>query len=341
MKCPRFRYRPCPRKSIGAPLRCDPSGGILFRLAMPDTGVEDPVSVSRDGKTVTRFGKEKINDIPRPSLLSTFLVASDVYILTSGSVPLGYEAKWRTSKGEVGSQQATKKSTFVAHFQRDGTYAGAVRLDLPFQPLHLGVFADGDFLIAGAVPSTMEPRVAIVGSNGQLLRFVELKGDVHAQEESDVSGKSQDPTALPRFKPSQGAPESLFDVVYGSQIARDGMNLLLFRPTNGPVFSVSRSGEVRVHKLKVEGNYRLYTIKPTQSTWIVEFIHDVPNSLAEEFSTYAFDPESGAPLREYTFPADLGWGLACTDGNEFTFVMADSEAEHLKLVTLSPAVKSN
>lgn len=326
-----------PEESIGAPLLCDVDGRILFRLAMPDTGMEDPVSVSRDGKTVIRFGREKINDILRPMLLSTFLLGSDVYILTRGSTPLGYETKWHTPKGEVVSQPASKSSQFVAHFEPDGRYASAVRLNLPFQPLQLGVFESGDFLIAGADSSTEEPRMAIVGSNGELRRFVELKGDVHALDESDLSGKGKDPSALPRFESSPGSGDSLFDVVSTSRIVSDGPNLLLFRLLNGPVFSISPSGEVRVHQLKVEGDYRLFMIKPTRNAWIVEFMREAPpHGPAIEFATYAFDRESSAPLREYFFPRDLGWGLACVDGDEFTFVMANDESKTLQLVRLAP-----
>ena len=40
------------------------------------------MSVSSDGKTVTRFAKEKINDVASPIMLSVFLAGSDVYILT-------------------------------------------------------------------------------------------------------------------------------------------------------------------------------------------------------------------------------------------------------------------
>jgi hypothetical protein len=43
-----------PAESIGAPLLCDSDGRIVFRLATPEAGVEDPVSVSSDGKAVIR-----------------------------------------------------------------------------------------------------------------------------------------------------------------------------------------------------------------------------------------------------------------------------------------------
>ena len=328
-----------PAESIGAPLLCDPDGRVIFRMATPESGVEDPVSVSKDGKTVVRFGREKISDVPSPVLISIFLNRSDVYVLAAGTTRLGHQDKVLTRKGDTIVSEATRSSRYIAHFEPDGTYAGSVSLDLPFKPARLGVFENGDFLIAGAEPSTDEPRLAIVGSNGQFRRFVELKGDVHGQVESGASGKDKDPTALPRFGPP-GTP-SLFSAVSLSQIAKDGPNLLLFRPMNGPVFSISPSGEVTAHKLKVKGEYRLYTIKATRTSWIVEFLHDVPGSAAVELSTYAFDPESGVPLREYFFPTDLGTGLACTDGDEFTFVMANQKTNTLRLVTLAPAAKPN
>jgi hypothetical protein len=327
-----------PAESVVMPVLCDADGNILLRLAMPDTGLEDPVSVSSDGKTVTRFGKEKINDIPRPLPLSMFLSGSEVYILTRGSVSLNSDVKWRTPNGEVVTHPAAKSTSFVARFRRDGTYVGAVPLDLSFKPLHLGVFENGDFLVAGYDPPTDEPRVAIVGSNGQLRKFVELKGDVHARVESDASAREKDdPTALPRSKTWEGFAESLRDVVSTAQIATDGPNLLLFRPANTPVFSISPSGEARVHNLKVKGDYRLFTIKATRDSWIVEFIYDLPDGTAQKFATYAFDPETGAPLREYFFPTDLGFGLACVDGDKFTFVMANIEGKTLELMKLRPA----
>jgi hypothetical protein len=336
-----------PAEGIGSPLLCDPEGRIVFRLATPEAGIEDPVSVSSDGKTLTHFAKEKINDVASPIMLSVFLAGSDVYVLTKGTTPLGYQVKWRTPTGEVIEQPASKSGMFVVHFKPDGNYASAVRLDLPFQPTRFGVFENGDFLISGADPATDDPRVAIAAPNGQLRRLLELKGDVHAQQESSASEEGSDPAALPRFKPAPDRPRQSFatgtlrGVVSTSQIAKDGANLLLFRPRNGPVFSISPSGEVSVHRLKVEGDYRLYTIKAVARFWIVEFLHDVPNSAAVELSTYAFDPKSGAPLRKYFFPPDTGWGLACADGDYLTFIVADENNNRLKLVKLAPGAKSN
>jgi len=336
-----------PAESIEAPLLCDKQGRILFRLATPEAGVEDPVSVSSDGKTVVRFAREKMNDITHPVILSVFFADSDVYLLTRGSTPLGYRTKWRTPTGEVIEQQASKSSTFVAHFMPDGSYAGAVVLDVPFQAMRLGVFENGDFLIAGAEPTSEEPRVAIVASNGQLRRLLELKGDVHARQNSGTSQESSDPTALPRMVPAPGDlpmssfAETLMVVVSTSQVVRDGRNLLLIRPVRAPVFSISPSGEISVHKLKIDGDYTLYTIKPDGDLWIVEFLRNVPNSEAVELSTYAFDPESGLPLRKYLLAPDAGWGLACADSDTLTFVAADEKTNSLKIVKLAAGAGAN
>jgi hypothetical protein len=238
-----------PADSIGPPLLCDPDGTILRRLAAPQGGVEDPVSRSKDGKTAIRFGSEKINDIPRPSFLHMFVNGSDVYFgeREHSTWRPGQTADQARRKSSAQPQEAagSSRSWFIAHFEREGTYVGAISLNLPFRPLRLGAFQNGDLLLAGAEPATDEPRLAVVASNGQLRRFVELKEDVRAQEdeESGASGEDKDPTALPRFRPPQGRPsqsfavtETLRGVVSTSKIAQDRADLLLFRPINGPYF---------------------------------------------------------------------------------------------------------
>lgn len=97
------------------------------------------------------------------------------------------------------------------------------------------------------------------------------------------------------------------DVAYRSRIAGDGPNLLLFRPMNGPVFSISPSGLVQNHQLKLKGDDRLVTIKVTSGAWIAELTRHLDDGTGNVFSLYALDPDTGVPLREYVFPRDLGY----------------------------------
>jgi len=324
-------------ESTALPVHWSDTGKIVVQLATvqmgPNGNVDDPVAISSDGKTVTRFGRDKINDIPQPVPLEPFLDGNDVYMLTIGHGAEGKEIDLRTPKGNVEHQRGSTRRWYVAHFQADGNYAAAVPLDLPFQPMKLGVFADGDFLIAGA-NRMLEPRVAIVGSNGQLRDFLTLKGDVHLKQ-PNTAGNAEDSNAFPAFSPGH-VENSLSDVLFNSQIVSDGENLLLFRPTRGPVFSISPSGEVRDRKLEIPGEFRLYAIKPSQNVWIVELTRHLSHGTGEEFATYAFDPYSGIPLKRYVFPRGLGLGLACSDGVEFTFVMADTNGKGLQLLKLAP-----
>jgi len=328
-----------PSESMALPVHCSDTGKIVVQLATmqmgPNGNVDDPVAISSDGKSVTRFGREKINDIPQPIPLEVFLEGDEVYVLTLGRGPEGDQIDVRTPKGNVEHQRGSTRRWYVAHFQADGNYAGAVPLDLPFRPMKFGVFANGDFLIAGA--NRLEPRAAIVGSNGQLRVFLTLKGDVHLKQ-PDTPGTEKDSNAFPAFS-SGHAEDSLTDVLFDSQIVReDDGNLILFRPTGGPVFSISPSGEVRVQKLDIPGEFRLYAIKPSRGLWIVELTRDLSSGPGEEFDIYAFDPNSGTPLRRYALPQDLGFGLACSDGVEFTFVMANPDGKGLKLLKLAPAL---
>jgi hypothetical protein len=90
----------------------------------------------------------------------------------------------------------------------------------------------------------------------------------------------------------------------------------------------------------MKGDYRMFTIKVTPGPWIAELTHHLDDGTTERqrIQPYALDPETGVPLRKCFFPRDWGYGLACTDGNEFTFGMADTERKRLKLfLKLAPA----
>jgi hypothetical protein len=334
-----------PSQGLGLPIPCDPDDTILARFAaipppggMLSGGMSDPMTIGSDGTIIGRFGREKINEIPRPVPQSVFLRNNDVYILTRGEVPLGYQINIKKPKGEVVQQPATHSQYFIARFTKNGTYDGVLALDTPFRPVQLGVFESGDFLLAGK-DATGKPQIGVADSRGQFLRLLELSGDIHARDESDQNQNSQDDTALPRFDP-EGT--SLEQAVMGSQIVADGPDLLLFRPVGSSVFSISAGGEVRRVRLKVSGKVDIFAVKPSRNIWFVEFTHHEGNN-AELFDMYSFNPATGEPINQYFFPNDLGFGLACADegGKEFTFVMSAEDGNGLRLMKLAPKVGIN
>jgi len=332
-----------PSQGLGLPIPCGPDDMIVARfapIAPLGGGVSDPVTIGGDGTIIGRFGREKINDISKPLPLYVFLRDSNLYILTMGQVPLGDQINIKKPNGEVVQQPAVHSEFFIARFAKNGTYNGALALDTPFRPVQLGVFGNGDFLLAGEDVATGTPRIGIADSRGQFLRSLELSGDVHAREDSDQNPDSQDETALPRFDP-EGA--SLREIVMTSQIVAEGPNLLLFRPVGSSVFSISASAEVRKVALKVPGKLEIFAVKPSQNAWFVEVIHHSEGSKADFFDMYSFNPSTGEPINQYFFPSDFGYGLACVDdgGKEFTFVMSAEDGNGLRLMKLSPKVGIN
>ncbi len=121
-------------------------------------------------------------------------------------------------------------------------------------------------------------------------------------------------------------------------IVADGRDLLMYRPgTHAPAFVVSEGGAVRDVKLNVRGDrLSLYSIKPAGGTWFAQYVSPAATK-AEGVNviTYAIDPQTGKPLAAYRYPRGLGFGVACINGPDFTFVK-ETEGK-VSLVKMSPA----
>ena len=323
-------------ESYGLPILCSADGTLYLQVAsmVGMNGMGDSISISSDGKRVVQFGRDKISDIPRASIGDMFLEGNDLYLLTLTTAPAGHTVEMRTHSGEVQRGESIRAEYFISRFRSDGSYLGSVRLDLPFQPLHLGVFGNGDFLIAGAAAHS-EPQQALVSSTGQFQRSIDIKGDIHVQSDSNSSKANKDSIALSELGSGPAdtfSGGSLLGSVFGSQIIADGSNLLIIRPGIPRVFTVTPGGEVHAQDLKLPGKYKLDSIKALHDMWIANFTYDRNEKTGWKLAAFAINPTSGEPVKQYTYPDDLGFGIACTDGTEFTFVKANPETKSLQLV---------
>src|SRR5215472_69510 len=243
-----------PEPFLSLPVVCSADHTIFVRMATVE-GISNLASISNDGKSVIRFQNDKINDVSNPKTKSFFVTESDVYILTTGSIPQENTLQLKQPNGEIEHQRLSTIQHFVARFGRDGSYRGSVRLDLDFTPYQVGVFPGGDFMFAG-VTKDNQVRIALVKSNGQFQRYVELEGDIQLNKDSGGSDAKGPGLALPMTGKRFG--EGFQDLVRISFFTSDGTRLLLVRKApSAPIFSISAGGNVRTVKPQVPSGYTL------------------------------------------------------------------------------------
>lgn len=312
------------------PVSCTPNGTIYVRLASP-AGVEEVVSISSHDRQTVRFSKQKIYDIPNPALGTVFATDSDVYIrVTSDSNPRGVKLKLPLSDGTADQniQTVGTRKYHIAHYKPDGTYVGGLVLDIPLVPRQIGVFANGDFLVAGMTADTREPRLALVKADGQLLRFINLQDDIRGDAPQFTEKANR-----PRVIPGSGGLQQAIDF---SSIMQDGENLVLVRRgSQAPVFSISPSGEVTPVRVIVPSGYSLFTLNVSRDSWIAQYAYREDDGKGIKFVTYSINRSTGELMNGYSYPVPLGVGLACTTDGEFTFLKMGTD-DTLSLVKAVP-----
>jgi hypothetical protein len=317
---------------------CGSDHSVVLRVAGL-AGIGDLVSISSDGQQVVRFSAFKVRDIDNPKFYQYFIGGSDVYVLTRSSKPTDETMKLRTPNGDIITQRKFSTKDYIVQFQRDGTFLRSVALDVPFTPQQIGAFPSGGFLVAGAAKDgSFRPVVALVKSDGQLDRYLELKGDIRAAQ-AGKKEDAKDPVALPRWSTHGTENKQSLTVAENlSLVVADGRNLLLLRSgQKTPIFSVSPGGEVRAIVPDVPPGFTLYDLRAGQNIWVALYTHphsDDPKDASVNIETYALDPVSGKAIARYVYPGFIGLGLACSDGLDFTVL--ERPGDKLELVKLVP-----
>lgn len=301
-----------PGVTFASPVFCAPSGELLVR---PDTidALLDPILISKDGRITARFGRENIPQFQHSNVLDAFARERDVFLLIDGTTPSDHQITLQTPNGQTVHQQAVQHGVRLAHFDVDGTLKGSTAVDLPFHASRFGEFANGDFLMIGGEIGSDEPRIALVNSTGQMIREIKLEVDAEKGESS-----------------KKGA---FLDV----HLRADGPDLLMFTNRANEVFNVTAGGEVRTLRISLPNGYKLDAVQPNGNELIVEAAQYSTDGTGEQFAAFAVDRNSGVARTRYDYPTEIGFGMACSDGTEFTFLALDFEKHGVKLVKLTAA----
>ena len=266
---------PVPDEVDASVAQCDGAGNPYFAVE----GENDAEFVSLTSKGAVTFPAKKITDIAAPHMETAFVAPSSLLALTVGAEAdqqEGNPIKDFMAKGEM--------RVYVARFDLDGSYKGALRLDLKLLPMQIAAFESGSFLIAGLDQSNVA-RVALMDSSGELLRYVELPKDI-----------AENPKAVEKSCGNRSF--SLFCGDMQSVAMSAGFfsykgNILFLRGLDSSrIYEIRESGEVRMLKIKNTAGLNVDGLLPSDRNW---FVHS-----ADEF--FEVNPETGDLLGRYRLP---------------------------------------
>jgi len=290
------------------PALCDANGNPFVKVY----GTDGMHILAFTPKGAIPFDTRQITDVPEPELTNYFFVrSSGIFLLVLGMENTRKEEQSIIDEqGREGKRLVTKGEYryYIARFDRDGTYKGALKLDSGFHYQQLAAFDSGVFVVAG-LDENNTPRVALLNSSGQMLTYVQLPKDITDRPKS----------AAKSFEASFGSTASMDVITGSSQFFSYNENVLLERAGNiAPIYEIRESGEVRAVRLKIPNGLTLDHFIPSDHNWFIAVRKD-PNDMASE-TIYEVNPENGEPLRQYRIESKNGFeeALSCATQDGFT-----------------------
>jgi hypothetical protein len=284
---------------------CDGDGNLYVWTWPPGQGL---VGFTRKG--IVTFLTGQMNDIPSPFAHGGFVSESAVYLGVDGienpeqvnktvEDAEGHKLRLREMKGE--------RYRYIARFDRDGTYKGAIKLDLPFYVSTFAVFQSGS-MVAQGLDENKIPRIALLDSSGQLIRYLQLEKDMSAVSE------------IPKKEISFGGDKAdAGAIVMTSNFVPSNEKMLFLRSlASVRVYEIQENGEVRAVKIKAPDGYDVEGLIETDRNRLVIFRKPNPNGAWSDaqHSLFEVDPESGELLKEYRVKAP-DTGVSCFFNGEF------------------------
>ena len=222
-----------------------------------------------DEKGIVTFETNKISDLVEPKWMADFASDSELYMLIEGNT----HWEQRSEKSDDGQEGVYWKITgepryYITRFDADGSYKGALKLDLPFRPEQFSGFASGNFLVAG-IDADFKPRLVLLDSSGQMLRNIEFakEGQKEKQEAAEWTVMRSFYEELEEYPEDIGEARALARLTSFFPYQND---VLYFRGRTGePIYRITAGGEVSPVKIKSEEGYSVNYILPSDRNWFV------------------------------------------------------------------------
>lgn len=279
--------------SIGYPASGSTSGAIL--VEMYDDSKQNPDYIASDLFFITVDGKATNIQRKLPDGMAR-LQAKSAYAGDSivGSLVVALPKKSDSDAG------VRRFRFFVAISKSDGTADKLLRLDLRFEPRKIAIFDSGRILVAGFDTLNKVPALAILESDGTLLRSITIDNRPLEKSKSLKEIYKTDAASDSDSLTGEVAANSAMFVPYGSKI-------LLYVPgTNIPVHILGEGGEENTVQIALPAGYLIETILPTakDDTWVVRGqstqsfsqLHSEGVISSPQQALFEVDPSSGSTL---------------------------------------------
>lgn len=283
-------------------VQCDSDGAPYVKLL----GFDGLEILGFTSKGVVTFATSQMTDIPQPRIES-FFVGSSVYVLVTGIENARQEeVVYTDEEGKPLKRLETKGEPrdYIARFDRDGSYRGALKLDSDFHPLQVAAFDSGTFVAAG-LDGSKKPQVVLLKSSGQILKYLEMPKNLarakRAEKSSSESGVAWPTDVIAMFT------QLYFD---------DGL-VLLVRAGTALIYEIQESGEIRAVRTMLPSDMAVDHLVRSDRNW---FIAARSNPLDEQSeSIYEVHPKTGAVLAKYRILKTNGSSatVSCRNQNSF------------------------
>jgi len=285
--------------SIAPSYQCTSDGTLFFlevhQPSMTSLPVEVLVSESLSGE-LREFRFDQINDLHDIQLKAHYAADSTVILLVVAATE---EKRERTeftiddgSKHEM-VENTAEHHDFILVFDRSGQFTGRVEIDDSFAVQRVGVFPSGDFLIYGFDKQNHAPKLAMLRSDGTLMRMLEIP-------------KNSAPNSVFTSQTKNGPTIFIRPVQF---VSSDHSILVVQHGTRYPLLEVNEAGVVRAIRPRLPREAEIESLIPSDHNLFLQ------TGGSSHSTVYEINKQDGRVVRKVQLQSQ--YSVGCVHDNNF------------------------
>ena len=294
------------------PIKCSENGtAFLDMFVPPDFRQQKIYAVS--SSQVHQFNPQSITDLQNIFVRSYFPLDSGLLLLVNAAL------------NNSPSTKNTEKHDYIAKFSEDGSYSGLVKLDPAMAISQIAAFPSGNFLAFGIREFDKTIQLALLTSDGSILRYLELPPKVNSWAKNQMS-------SIP------GLTSSGAGMLPSAQMFPIQGNILLVpSQSDGLVLEISEGGAIRPVTLQLPTGNVILAFVPSADHWYVRTSSSLqkPNVSTDTDKTkmalYEVNQQDGKIIREIEPKNATYEEIGCATGQEFSAFHRDDKGKMVGL----------